>query len=603
MAAFVKVLGTPGISYRDRSIELVPGKTSGLLYYLAYQQGWVPREDLHYLLWPDKGQKNAQDSLRTLLSTIRGRPYAANLSAERTRLRWDVDTDVKAFRDRVASGAWPQATERYQGEFLHGFKAHRLPELESWIEGERQELHALWRDAALQVCVRLEQSRQHRQAAELLRRLHHADPDDEAVLRRLMAALYRGGDRHQALTVFADFERSLRDELGGEPEGETHRLAGRIRERQQLEQPSSVNIPSSRPRSPMPAPTTPFIGRASEIETLTTRLADPDCRLLTVAAPGGMGKTRLAIEVGRSLDVDFRDGARFVPLADVMTVEAMVTAVAGTLDLRLFGSSDPRDQLLNHLRDKAHLLILDNLEHLLDGVDLIADILEASPDTKVLATSRGRLTMRAETVIDLLGLSVPAEGMDLDPGASDALRLFEAVARRVRSDFAWDEVSLAAATQAVRLVEGMPLAIELAASWLRILTPDQIVGELDHALDFLETDDRDVPQRHRRIRAVLEGSWERLGEGEKAALRRLSVFHGGFTGEAAREVAGVGLPQLLALVNRALLRREVTGRFLGHPFLWQFLRERAETYPEKRERTEERARQLLRRLPPWAEGR
>ncbi len=588
MDVSVRLLGTPAIGYRGEWLEVPAGKTSGLLYYLAYQGGWVEREDLLYLLWPDTPQKNAQDNLKQrVYETVHERPFAADLESERFRVRWQVSSDVETFRDHITNGRWCEAAQQYRGNLLEGFRARRMPEYEGWLEQERRELATAWREAALRCSDGFVRARRYTQAAELLQRVHRADPFDEVALRRLMGALYRSGDRHRALALFDTFAELLHDDIGVEPEQETLHLALHIREEQPLEAAMGERETGPRSRLTMPTPTTPFVGRAREIDALAAQLTDSACRLLTIVAPGGMGKTRLAIEVGRRLDPIFRNGAHFVSFADVTASNRMATTLAVALGIQLSGNREPEEQLLGYLRDKEMLLVLDNLEHLLDGVGLIADILAAAPGSKVLATSRERLKLHPEHIVDLSGLNVPDEASEALQ-EFDALELFAQAARRARSDFSWNDGGLAAAVGICRLVEGMPLAIELAASWLRVLSAREIVPHLERALDFLETEEHDLPVRFRGIRGVFAGSWERLSEGERSATRKISVFRGGFTQEAARTVADVGLPLLLALVNKGFVRRESSGRFSRHVLVLQYTREKLAEQPDEQAESLER---------------
>ena len=224
----IKLLGVPAIGHGDDWLEPPVGKTSALLYYLAYRGAWVGREELVFLLWPDSPEEKARQNLRQLLNAIRKLPYTQDLEAEAQRLRWQVTTDVHEFKYALKAGQLSQVTQFYTGELLHGFRLPDAPEFERWLELERQELHQTWREAVVALVGELEASGRQPQAAEMLGRLYKADPLDEEVLRQYLQALYAGGHRSKALEVFANFRQSLEDELGGEPERLTLELVGRI---------------------------------------------------------------------------------------------------------------------------------------------------------------------------------------------------------------------------------------------------------------------------------------------------------------------------------------------------------------------------------------
>lgn len=571
MVAYLRLLGAPALQVQDGWLEPPFGKSSALLFHLAYQQQWVNRADLVYLFWPDTAEEKARRNLRQLLSKLRRLPYTSDLDIEDSRLRWAVQTDVKDFKAAIAQRHWSQATQLYKGDLLQDFRLPEAPEFESWLALEREEVWAAWQGAVLNFAEDLEGFARHDEAAELLGKLFKADPLHEAVLRRYVSALYRSGQRHAALAAYERFRRMLQEELDAEPEDSTLRLMATIERADPLSVTTATEA-APRPAIAMPTQITPFVGRADDKAKLAEQLKQPACRLLTIVSPGGMGKTRLAIETA-SEQQGFKDGVHFVPFAAVTSPEFMVAAIADALNFSFFGSDNPKLQLLNYLRNKEKLLVLDNLEHLLTGMDLLVEMLASAPDLKLLATSRERLALHAEWVYDLEGMRVP-EASDANVQDADAVQLFVQTAKKARADFALSDNAEPVA-HICRLVGGMPLALELAASWLRVLNADEIAAELARGLDLLESSLRDLPERHHTIRAVFDVSWQRLSKNEQAALRKLSVFHGGFTKAAAAEVAEVSLPLLLALSNKSFVRREASGRFAQHPLIWQYLREKA----------------------------
>lgn len=328
----------------------------------------------------------------------------------------------------------------------------------------------------------------------------------------------------------------------------------------------------------LPASLTQFIGRQHECQAVARLLADPACRLLTLVGPGGMGKTRLAVELARRLTADFVDGVVFVPLQAVASAELLVATVAEALDVALAGQAEPLTQLGRFLAEKSMLLVLDNFEQLLAEAAVLSQLLSLAPQVKCLVTSRERLNLGSEWVFSLTGLHLPSGDKTADWSTSDAVTLFVARARQVRWDF-----SLADEAEHVieicRLTEGMPLALELAASWLRTLPCAAVAQEIRHNLDFLTSALRDVPERHRSMRAVFAYSWQTLRVDEQQVFARLSVFRGGFRREAATAVAQATLPVLTTLVDKSLLRLEENGRYQIHELLCQFAYEKLAEAP------------------------
>jgi predicted ATPase len=298
-----------------------------------------------------------------------------------------------------------------------------------------------------------------------------------------------------------------------------------------------------------------LIGREAELAELARLLRDPQCRLLTLAGPGGIGKTRLAIEVACRHQDQFPDGA------------------------------------FNYLRAKESLLVLDNVEHLLEGVDLFAEMLERAPGVKLLVTSRERLNLQGEWVFEIQGLPVPPTDQADRAEEYSAAALFAQSARRAQAGFELEAEERPSVVRICQMVEGMPLGIELAAAWVPVLTCREIAHEIERgmdflattmrdvperqrslraAFDFLATTMRDVPERQRSLRAAFDHSWSLLSADERGVLCRLAVFQGGFEREAGEQVAGASLPSLLALASKSLVRRAESGRYDLHEVVRQY---------------------------------
>ncbi len=310
---------------------------------------------------------------------------------------------------------------------------------------------------------------------------------------------------------------------------------------------------------------------------------------MTVVGPGGIGKTRLARRAAAQQVHAFLHGVCFVPLADLTAPDWLTHAIASGLGLNLQSREEPRLQLLHYLRDKEILLVLDNFEHFVPtGLTLLLDILQEAPGVKLLVTSRERLKVRQEWVVALDGLPYPDFGFrvsvfGLSGSSFAAVQLFVQRARQARWDFSLEE-EIPAVVEICRLMEGMPLGIELAAAWVGERSCAQIATGVARSLNLLTTELRDVPERHRSVRAAIDHSWALLSEAERQVFRRLSVFRGGFWDQAAREVTGATPPILQALVDKSLLRRDVSGRYSMHALLRQYAAEKLEEVPQEVER-------------------
>jgi predicted ATPase len=322
----------------------------------------------------------------------------------------------------------------------------------------------------------------------------------------------------------------------------------------------------------LPAPRTSFVGRASELDEIDRLLGDSDCRLLTLVGPGGAGKTRLALAAAARRIQRYPHGVHFVPLVAVASPEFLASAVAESIQFAVDGAHSgfsAQDQLLDYLSERSTLLVLDNFEHLVGGTNLLGEIIERAPQVELLATSRERLNLQSEWVIDVHGLGL----MDNGNGGSGALRLFEERAIRIEPDFSLDD-QRAGAHRICTLVEGLPLGIELAASWVSMLSCAEIAAEIEQNIDFLATSMHDIPERHRSLRAAFDQSWRLLSSKQQDVLTQLSVFRGDFDRAAASAVAGADLRLLSDLVSKSLVRRTDFGRYQLHELLRQYSAEK-----------------------------
>jgi DNA-binding SARP family transcriptional activator/predicted ATPase/pimeloyl-ACP methyl ester carboxylesterase len=347
----------------------------------------------------------------------------------------------------------------------------------------------------------------------------------------------------------------------------------------------------SRPRHQLPAQPTSFIGREQELADIRSRMADdPACRLLTLIGPGGIGKTRLAIEAASHSLAVFRDGAALIPLASIGTAELILSALAEALDFNLAGPAEPKVQLLNYLRDKQLLLIFDNFEHVLDGAHWLSAILGIAPQVKILVTSRERLSLQEEWAYAVQGMTFP-EADELNTTALEsysAVRLFMRQARHAVANFAPTADDLHAIARICQLVEGSPLAVELAGAWVNVLECAAIADEVQRGLEVLTAQRRDIAEHHRSMRVVFDRTWARLTAAERRVFQQLSVFRGGFTRSAAEQVADAALSSLSALADKSLLHRDPIGRYQIHELLRQYAAQHLADTPDDEARSYDR---------------
>ena len=595
------LLGPPRVERDGEPVRIAGRKALALLAYLAVTGRNHRRETLATLLWPELDHSRARAELRRALSTLRRTLGDICLRVDQGTVELSPDQDVwldvgELRRQLVACNAHghpaeevcadcvpllQKAGELFEGDFLEGFTLRDSAEFDEWqffeTEGLRDQLANV-----LQRLVHWHSSQgSYDEAIVYARRRLSLDPLRESSHRELMRLYAQARQRAAALRQYRECERVLDEELGVAPSEETTTLYEQIRTRPEERETPTAAPATPQPRHNLPARLTTFIGREAILSAIVERLEDPVCRLLTLVGPGGGGKTRLALEAGAAQLASFEDGVFFVSLAPLRSVESIEPAAATALGLSLSGAGDPREQLLAYLRRKHLLLILDNFEHLLDGVELVVDVLEAAPNVKVLATSRARLKVEGEQPFPVAGMNYPQllSSMSVDVGQFSALKLFLGRARRAQPGFELTDGNLPEVVRICRLVGGMPLGIVLAAAWIEILSPAEIADEIEQSLDFLETDLRAVPERQRSMRAVFDHSWSLLTERQREVCQALSVFRGGFTRQAAQRVVGATLRELKALVDRSLVQRSPAGRYEMHELLRQYAEDKLVASP------------------------
>ncbi len=604
--------GAPRLELDGEAVLLSHHKALALLAYLAVTRQRHTRQALAALLWPDYEPAAGRGEVRRML-------WVLNKSLGQRWLEVDRDTvllpsqpnlwlDIDRFRELLAMGQQhghssnrgcpacldplTEAVTLAQNDFLAGFTLPDSPDFDTWqtfeTEGLRRELAG-----ALERLVQLliEQGEiSGEQAISYARRWLALDPLHEPAHRQLMQLYAWAGQPAAALHQYQTCCQLLERELGVLPAAETTALAETIKANR-LPLPAAALSRSplasepARPPHNLPLQATPFIGREATLDGLQQRLSDPDVRLITIVGPGGIGKTRLALALAEqqlqpaSL---FTHGVYFISLAPIRSADAIAHTIAEGLACPLSSAEEPAIQLLTYLRHKQMLLILDNFEHVLGGAALVSQILQTAPGVKVLVTSWERLNLTNEILWPISGLNF-AELVDVKEALThEAVQLFVQTARHVRPDFGLRVEDLPHLKHILQVVWGMPLAIELAAAWSNVLSLAEIAAELSHGLDLLESELRDIPDRHRSMRLVFGWSWERLKAEEQALFKALSVFRGGFTREAAQQITGASLRLLAGLVNKSLVTSQSNiGRYELHELLRQYAALRLQEQPDE----------------------
>ncbi|HLV80684.1 MAG TPA: tetratricopeptide repeat protein [Chthonomonadaceae bacterium] len=599
----IEMLGRLSAQQAGRTItRFQTQKTASLIAYLAYYlHRQHPREELIDRFWPDVAPEAGRTSLRTALASLRrqleppGVSAGGVLIAERAFVRLNpqaVRTDVNQFQQALQTAArlTPEeqsepltaAVELYTGELLPGF-------YDEWALSERRRLAEAYLGALRQLTKLLAQAKELQRALEMARRAVSADPLREESHRSLMRLYIALGRPAAALQQYEEMEWLLQEKLGMAPSAATRALAQEL-------QASVPRYPDSRedtgaPRearpaefqdlddTTLPAPQAPaiprlplqftrFFGREVESARLLELLqpGDPAGRLLTLTGPGGAGKTRLAIETAGRLQERFGGAVWFVPLADLTDARQIPRAILEALQQPAVPDADPLEQVLARLQEPPALLVLDNFEQVVaEGAQILKTLLARAPALTCLVTSRQRLDIAGEREITLAPL--PAPSTDLPPEQLvqwPSVALFVDRAQAHRQDFQVTRGNAAAVAALCQRLEGLPLAIELAAAWAQTLTPAQMLERLSRRFEILVSRRKDMEERHRTLRAAIEWSYRMLSPQLQTLFARLSVFRGGWTLEAAEAIceqeSGAFFMEtdLLQLQERSLIGTEET---------------------------------------------
>jgi predicted ATPase/tetratricopeptide (TPR) repeat protein len=562
MTLHIRLLGGVQFSRDDQPISgFISNKVPALLAYLVANPRTHQRETLAALLWGEMADADSKNNLRQALTNLR-KFFAPHLTITRETVQFTPQVayslDIEAFQTAYRAGDLQGAMSIYQGDFLEGFYVREAPGYEEWAFEQQARLREQALEALHRLMVAHTNCGEYSQASAYGNRLLALDPWREEIHRHLMLIQARSGQRSTALAQYKTCQKMLRKEFQVEPSEETTALYKRIKESLQ------------KARHNLPASVTGFVGREAELQELRCMLASPEIRLVTILGPGGIGKTRLAMEAAASCETMFLNGVWFTPLEidSPASPKQLMLAVANACGCVLSSPDALLRELTNFLQNKELLLVLDNLEDHLEAAGWLAELLIKAPEVKILATSRQRLNFQAEQVFRLEGLPTP---LARQPAAEQhaAGQLFIQRARRVQAKFSPTDVEAAAIGQICRLVEGMPLGIELAAAWINELTCGEIADQIESNLDFLQANFRDLSPRHSTLRGVFEWSWNQLSPGEQAVFQRLAVFSGPFSREAAIEVAETTPAVLAGLVDKSLAWR-LKGNYQLHQVARKF---------------------------------
>ncbi|MEM7130966.1 MAG: BTAD domain-containing putative transcriptional regulator [Chloroflexota bacterium] len=580
-------------------------KARALLAYLVVEaEEPHRREKLAGLLWSEVPEKKARASLRHALKNLRDllgdrtiEPPFIDADHKTIQLNPNADycSDIAKFEQEIAllSGAQPKTVDtylicslqsivdEYRGPFLQGFSLPDCVEFEEWVLLTRERYQTQVLSVLQLLATHFEDEAAYDMADRYAQRQLAIDPFQEAVHRQRMRVLTLNGQRTAAILQYETCRALFADELNVEPATETAKLYKAIQvgkfgwgqppvEEQSPNPQATLATAEQLNLHNLPASLTPFVGRYAERLAVQSILLKKDARLVTLVGTGGVGKTRLAIEVAYSVLPNFTDGVYLVELAKLRSPDLVLESIAQVVNVQESGSRSLKQVLIAFLRQRKLLLLLDNFEHVLAEVTLVSDLLAAAPNLKVFATSREPLQIYGETQYAVEPLSLPKEGKEHSSEnllKNESIQLFLQGARSVKPSFPDDGKTLRAVARICASLDGLPLAIELAAARIKHLSIDslevQFCREEPGKLALLKSNLRNLPSRHQTLAQTIGWSYELLTEVEKLLYRRLSVFAGGCTLEAAKAVCRTDheeIPNdavqsgLMSLVEKNLLK-------------------------------------------------
>lgn len=561
----VTLMGPPQLQHAGDVQPWPSRKVLLLLSYLLLEPGRHTRDELAGLFWPESAPGVARSALRTVLTQLRRLlPDRLRVEGSLVDLHLLPGDTVDVLSDDVALSDQP---------FLLGIDVLEEGTLQEWLAAIRAYLQFQHRSRLQRQAQQLERTGQLGAARDLTERWFALDRTDEQATRALITVCQRLGDAGQVQDVYERHRHALAYDVGAQPSSEIQALV-----QESVGSGADGGVVPDFTFPALPVRSTSFVGRQEDLAHVQALVAG-GARLVTLHGLGGIGKTRLALALGAALQPTYPGRVAFVPLETLQAVQDIPTAVLSALGLTGDAGTPALDRVIQVIHSQPTVLILDNAEHLLDGAALVETLLNQCPALTVIITSRDVLGLEQEYRYSVAGLAqgrLNREALDDAPpsGPSDAAQLFVQRAQQVRTDIQATPAALVQIEQLCRLVGGAPLAIELAASWVRVLPIPDLLRDLSLDLDLAASSAGHLPARQQSLRAVFEYSWARLTAQQQQALAALSVFRGGFTREAAQDVAAASLHTLARLVDLSLLQMNRSGRFDRHPLISQYIREK-----------------------------
>jgi predicted ATPase/DNA-binding SARP family transcriptional activator len=571
----LQLLGLPQVHLDDEPIATDRRKAIALLAYLTVNdisrgRQRYSRESLSALFWPDYEQAKAFSNLRRTIWEVHQAVGENWLIAERDSVHLnpeaEIDLDIARFRALISkSHKQPDLSLRipllvdvvklYRNHFLTGFSLKDAYPFNEWVFSESEDLRRQLATALTTLAEDYCSLGQAEEAIPFARRLITLDPINEAAHRQLMEVYIQAGQHSAALKQYQTCEQILRKELGLDPQPETRALYKKIRKGEMKPVQVEKQTETIAPKHNLPLQLSTFIGREKEQEEITRLLKKN--RLVTLAGVGGIGKTRLSLQVGQKLLRDYPDGIWFISLDSLSDPALVPQTIASVFDIRESRERPIIEILTNVLREKTTLLILDNCEHLLEAcTKLITILLQNCPNLKILTTSREVLGISGEATYSIPSLSIPErEKTSIEKLTEyEAIQLFAERAALALSSFIITPENVEMVVDICHRLDGIPLAIELAAARVNMLQVNEIRKQLEHSFSMLTRDSYSIIQRHQTLRASMDWSWELLSQAEQIFLRQLSVFAGGWTLETAQVVCeGDALDLIGTLIKKSLI--------------------------------------------------
>jgi predicted ATPase/DNA-binding SARP family transcriptional activator len=627
----IRLLGEFRVSMGTEPVTtlLMPRLQALLAYLLLHPDAPQPRQQIAFLFWPDSSEEQAQSNLRNLLMALRRDfPDAERyIAIERRTLQWrdsshivlDVDLFKRALNDAGPGKSDGNATSALLKRAVDLYTGDLLPACyDEWVLTPREELRQSYLSALEALIDALEREGDLASAILYAQRLLRHDPLQEDSYRRLMRLYLALGDRAALVNVYRQCEKILDRELQVEPTEATRALLKQAEEMVRHQGGEALDGDAKGPPRPdnnLPAQTTAFIGREREVVEIGQLLRHEARRLITLTGTAGSGKSRLALQVAAQFlatDAATLDGVYFVPLAPLSDPELVPGAIAQAIGVTETANRPVHESLIRALAEKRILLLLDNFEHILPAVGLVGDMLAACPGIKVLVTSRASLNLRGEYEYPVPAMPMPGAGGQPDPeqiAQYESVSLFVERAGESLPRFTLNRENARAIAEICRRLEGLPLAIELAAARVKVLSPETILSRLDRRLKLLVGGRVDLPPRQRALDAAIEWSYRLLSEDEKRLFRGLSVFRGGCTLEAAEMVLGADdddpergvlprhavLDTLTSLLSKSLITRAIDkDRYLMLETLREYAHERLAEAGEEEMALSRHARYFIR---------